>query len=105
MRVPDRQKQRQEYLRKKAVTTSTVAINRLIYYFFLIGTIGFALATFFVLFMTIAQKQWPVLIGVIMLAYLTMKLAGVCSDCREHVEQTIQEDKAVGYVPPVTPDT
>ena len=104
MRVPDRQKQRREYLRKKAGVRGIIVGGQLleILLFSVTGLCG--LASFGLLLCSIAigpQFYLTTLVSILLTVgggYISWKL-GKLTDRAE------QEERSLAFVPPVTPDT
>jgi hypothetical protein len=105
MRLPDRRKQRREYLKRKVVAQSKIQGGSLLALGLLIAAIISGLFTCGYLLYAYFLQEGTLLL----LALLFTVLAIVCgSGCRRisaFIEKASNEEMSIPYVPPVTPDT
>ena len=106
MRVPDRQKQRREYLKKKA-RTSTLQVGGIL----LLAVVGFPtvllflLAVFFVVMFCLTPLGSFAIIGFCICAALGVGGVSVCHALNRMVAAAAKQSRSLPYFPPVTIDT
>jgi hypothetical protein len=105
MRVPDRQKQRQAYLKKKAVTNGKSIGGCFLLVCLLIFTAFCGILTCGFLIAAVMTREAGTVLFMALCALLTMAGGHGCSRIGLFFEQAYREEAAIPYVPPLRPES
>jgi hypothetical protein len=105
MRVPDRQKQRWEYLKRKAIAQSKIQGASLLALCLLIAAAICGLLACGGLIFAYFLMDGVVLSFAIVFTMLTVITGLACRSAYQFIEKASEEEMQIPYAPPVRPDT